>query len=62
MAPRGGTDLKFTPCGLEHHSDGEVFAAKLKKLISGLKRLDRDYNEPCPKVGDGLIRRLVEVA
>ncbi|WP_281967473.1 hypothetical protein [Roseovarius nanhaiticus] len=48
MAPRGGTDLKFTLYGLEHHSDGEVdgevFAAKLKKLISGLKRLDRDYN------------------
>lgn len=48
MAPPGGTDLKFTLYGLEHHGDsevdGEIFAAKLKKLISGLKRLDRDYN------------------
>lgn len=48
MAPPGGTDLKFTLYGLEHHGDeevdGEAFAANLKKLISGLKRLDRDYN------------------
>ncbi|WP_424975285.1 hypothetical protein [Dinoroseobacter sp. S124A] len=48
MAPPGGTDLKFTLYGLEHHGDGEVdgeiFAAKLKKLIAGLKRLDSDYN------------------
>lgn len=48
MAPPGGTDLKFILYGLEHHGDGEVdgeiFATKLKKLISGLKRLDRDYN------------------
>lgn len=48
MAPPGGTDIKLTLYGLEHHGDGEVdgevFAAKLKKLIAGLKRLDRDYN------------------
>jgi hypothetical protein len=47
MAPPGGTDLRFTVYGLDHHGnevDGAVFAEKLKKLISGLKRLDAFYN------------------
>lgn len=47
MAAPGGNDLTFTIYGLEHHGtevDAVVFADKLKKLVSGLKRLDRDYN------------------
>ncbi|KIQ69726.1 hypothetical protein [Wenxinia marina] len=47
MAPPGGTDLKFTIYGLDHHEDevdGAVFADKLKKLISGLRQLDKFYN------------------
>ena len=47
MAPPGGTDLKFTIYGLDHHEgevDGSVFADKLKRIIAGLKRLDSFYN------------------
>lgn len=47
MAPPGGNDLRFTIYGLEHHGDevdAVVFADKLKKLVSGLKKLDGFYN------------------
>lgn len=47
MAPPGGTDLKFTLYGLEHHGDevdAAVFADKLKKLVTGLRKLDGFYN------------------
>lgn len=48
MAQSGETDLQLTIYGLEIHGgqevDADVFANKLKKLVSGLKRLDRDYN------------------
>lgn len=48
MAPPGESDLQLTIYGLDIHGgqevDAGVFANKLKKLVSGLKRLDRDYN------------------
>jgi hypothetical protein len=47
MAPPGGTDLRLTIYGLDHHGDevdAAVFADKLKRLISGLKKLDAFYN------------------
>jgi len=48
MTQSGSSDLRFTLYGLDHHGgsevDASVFADKLKKLVSGLKRLDRDYN------------------
>ncbi len=47
MAPPGGNDLRFTIYGLEHHGDevdAVVFADKLKKLVSGLRKLDGFYN------------------
>lgn len=47
MAPPGGNDLTFTIYGLEHHGDevdAVVFADKLKKLVSGLRKLDSFYN------------------
>jgi hypothetical protein len=47
MAPPGGSDLRFTIYGLEHHGhevDASVFADKLKKLVSGLKAMDSFYN------------------
>lgn len=47
MAPPGGTDLRLTIYGLDIHGDevdAAVFADKLKKLVSGLKRLDTFYN------------------
>lgn len=47
MAPPGGTDIRLTIYGLDHHGDevdAAVFADKLKKLVSGLKKLDAFYN------------------
>ena len=47
MAPPGGKDLKLTIYGLEAQGDevdADVFAAKLKKVVSALRRLDTFYN------------------
>lgn len=47
MSEPGKNDLKLTIYGLEIHGDevdAVVFADKLKKLVSGLKKLDAFYN------------------
>ena len=47
MAPPGGKDLTLTIYGLDVHADevdAVVFADKLKKVISALKKLDSFYN------------------
>ena len=47
MAPPSGKDLMMTIYGLDAHGvevDAAVFAEKLKKIISALKKLDAFYN------------------
>lgn len=47
MAPPGGKDLQLTIYGLDVHGvevEASVFADKLKRVISALKRLDAHYN------------------